>query len=151
MRDRRFVAQNRGGPLGHEQHYKLIKWACACSENVLYLFGRTIDIRLKNALYVAKQWQQGNVSVGDARKASLEAIRVANESTNATAIAVARSIGHAVATAHMADHALGAAYYALKGVQNAGGSIEEERKRQDKQLPSGIKALVQSARKSRKI
>jgi hypothetical protein len=151
MRDKRFVAVHRGGPLRPEQHYKLIQWACDCSENVLHLFGRSIDPQLKNALYVAKQWQQGNASVGDARKASLDAIRVAKESTDATAISVARSVGHAVATAHMADHSLGAAYYALKAVKSSGGSIDEERKWQDRQLPSGIKALVLSARKRRGI
>ena len=32
-------------------------------------------------------------------------------------IAVARAIGHTVATAHMADHSLGAALYALKAVK----------------------------------
>ena len=76
---------------------------------------------------------------------------MANESTDATAISVARSVGHAVATAHMADHSLGAAYYALKAIESAGGSVEEERKWQDKQLPSGIKSLVLSARQSRSI
>ena len=76
---------------------------------------------------------------------------VANESSNATAIAVARSIGHAAATAHMADHSLGAAWYALKAVKNAGGSIEMERQWQDEQLPSEIRSLVLTARKSRNI
>lgn len=151
MRDKRFVAEHRGGPLRNEQHRKLMQWACDCSGNVLPLLGETIDIRLKNALHVAKQWQNGNASVGDARKASVDAIRVANESKDATAISVARSVGHTVATAHMADHSLGAAYYALKAVESAGGSVEEERKWQDKQLPSGIKTLVLSARQSRGI
>jgi hypothetical protein len=45
-----------------------------------------------------------------------------------TAIAVARSVGHAVATAHIADHSLGAAWYALKAVKSAGKSIGEEGK-----------------------
>ena len=114
------------------------------------LFGETIDERLRNALNVAKAWQQGNASVGDARKASLDAIGVARESSNTTAIAVARSVGHAVATAHMADHSLGAALYALKAVKNAGKSIDEERKWQDEQLPSEIRTLVLTARKSQK-
>ena len=111
MRDKRFVAEHRGGPLKKEQHYQLIKWACDCAEHVLHLFGEKIDERLINALCVAKEWKQGNASVGDARKASLDAIATANKSSNPTAIAVARSVGHAVATAHMADHSLGAALY----------------------------------------
>ena len=145
MRDNRFVAVHRGGPLKKEQHYQLIKWACDCVEHVLHLFGEKIDERLINALNVAKEWKQGNASVGDARKASLDAIATANKSSNPTAIAVARSVGHAVATAHMADHSLGAALYALKAVKNAGKSVDAERKWQNEQLPSEIMELVLTA------
>jgi len=151
MRDKRFIAEHRGGPLKKEQHYQLIIWACVCAEHVLYLFGEKKDDRLKNALHVAKEWKQGNASVGDARKASVGAHAVARDSSNLTAIAVARSVGHAVATAHMADHSLGAAWYALKAVKNAGKSIDAERNWQNEQLPSEIKELVLTARKSRKI
>jgi hypothetical protein len=151
MRDKRFIAEHRGGPLKREQHYQLIQWACECAEHVLYLLGEKIDERLKNALKMAQQWKQGNASVGNARKASLDSIAIARESSNLTTIAVARSIGHAVATAHMADHSLGAALYALKAVKNAGKSIDAERKWQDEQLPPEIKELVLTARQSRKI
>lgn len=151
MRDKRFIAQHRGGPLKKEQHYQLIQWACDCSEHVLSLFGNPIDDRLTNALHVAKKWKRGDASVGDARKASVEAHKVARESSNLTAVAVARSVGHAVATAHMADHSLGAAWYALKAVKSTGGSIDKERKWQDEQLPFRIRELVLTARKKRGI
>src|SRR5450756_659662 len=131
MRDKRFVAEHRGGPLKKEQHHQLMEWACDCAEHVLPLFGEKTDDRLIHALQVAKEWKQGKASVGDARKASLGAIAVANENTNPTAIAVARAVGHAVSTTHMADHSLGPAWYALKAVKNAGLSIEAERKWQD--------------------
>lgn len=148
MRDKRFIAEHRGGSLKNEQHYQLIQWACDCAEHVLPLFGETIDGRLKNALYVAQEWKQRNASVGDARKASLGAIAVARETSNLTAIAVARSVGHAVATAHMGDHSLGAAWYALKAVKHAEKSIDGERKWQDEKLPSEIKELILTARKA---
>ncbi len=151
MRDKRFVAEHRGGPLKKEQHYQLIKWACDCSENVLYLFGEKIDERLKNALDVAHAWENGNASVGDARNASLGAIAVARESSDQTAIAVARSVGHAVATAHMADHSLRAAWYALKAVKNSGKSVDAERKWQNEQLPPEINELVLTAREADKF
>ena len=151
MRDERFIAEHRGGPLKKEQHYQLIKWACDCSENVLYLFGEKIDGRLKNALDVAHAWEKGNVSVGDARNASLGAIAVARESSDQTAILVARSVGHAVATAHMADHSLGAAWYALKAVKNSGKSVDAERKWQNEQLPSEIRELVLTAREAKRF
>lgn len=146
MRDKRFIAEHRGGPLKKEQHRQLMKWACDCAEHVLLLFGEEIDERLKNALVVAKEWEKGNASVGDARNASLDAIAVANESSNPASIAVARSVGHAVATAHMADHSLGAALYGLRAVKQAGKSIDAERKWQNEQLPAEIMELVLTAR-----
>ena len=151
MRDKRFIAQHRGGPLKKEQHYQLIQWAFDCSQHVMPLFGEKIDDRLINALEVASEWKLGKKSVGEARKASVEAHAVAREYSNTTAIMVARSIGHAVATAHMADHSLRAAWYALKAVKSVGGSIEAEKKWQDQQLPSEIKELVLTARKANKF
>jgi len=150
MRDKRFIAEHRGGPLKKEQHYLVITWACDCAENVLPLFGEKLDEQLKNALLIAKEWAKGNASVGDAMKASVAAHAVARESSNPNSIAVARCVGHAVATAHMADHSLGAALYALKAVKNAGKSPDAERKWQDEQLPSEIKDLILTARKSKK-
>lgn len=151
MRDKRFIAEHRGGPLKKEQHYQLMEWASNCSEHVLHLFGEKIDERLINALNVARRWRKGNASVGKSRKTSIAAHEVARESSNPTTIAVARSVGHAVATAHMADHSLGAAWYALKAVKNAGKSIDAERKWQNEQLPPEIKELVLTAREAKKF
>jgi hypothetical protein len=151
MRDKRFIAEHRGGPLKKEQHYQMITWACDCAEHVVPLFGEPIDDQLKNALLIAREWVQGNASTGDAMRASLSAHAVARASTDLTAIAVARSVGQAVATAHMADHALGAAWYALKAVNHAGTPADAERRWQDNQLPMEIKDLVLTARQNRKI
>jgi hypothetical protein len=151
MRDQRFVAAHRGGPLTKVDHHQLIRWARECSEHVLPLIGRPIDDRLIDALFVAKAWENERVTVGEARKAALQAIAVANESTNQVVITVARSIGHAVATAHMADHSIGAAEYALKAVKLTGGSIEMERKWQDEQLSPNISELVLTARQKKKL
>ena len=128
-----------------------MQWACACAEHVLPLFGESIDERLIHALKVCKAWTRGNASVGGARQASVGAHAVARESSDPTTIAVARSVGQAVATAHMADHALGTAWYALKAVKHAGKSVEAERAWQDDQVPSEIRELMLSARKSRNI
>jgi hypothetical protein len=151
MRDKRFVARHRGGPLEKERHRQLMKWARACAKHVLPLAGNKIDDRLLQALEVAKAWRQGTARVGEAQRASWAAHAAARESSDPAAIAVARAIGQAVATAHMADHSLGAAWYALRAVKAAGKSIEAERKWQDRQLPAEIKNLVLSARKSRNI
>jgi hypothetical protein len=151
MRDKRFIDEHRGGSLKKEQHRQLIKWACDCAENVLPFFGEKSDERLINAILIAKEWEKGKATVGDARNASLKAIGVANESSKPVAVAVARSVGHAVATAHMADHSLGAALYALKAVKYAGKSIEAERKWQNEQLPSEINELVLTSRSKKEL
>jgi hypothetical protein len=51
----------------------------------------------------------------------------------------------------MADHSLGAAFYALKAVKNAAQSPDAERRWQDEQLPPEITDLILTARKSKKI
>ena len=151
MRDKRFIAVHRGGPLTKEQHRQLILWACKCVENVLPLFTKTIDARLINAIKIAKEWTINIASVGDARKASLDVIAVAKELTDPIDIAIARSAGHTVATAHMADHSLIAAEYALKAVKLADKSIDKERKWQDEKLSPDIVDLVLSTRGKQNI
>jgi hypothetical protein len=146
MRDKQWVAKHRGGPLKKEQHFQLILWSCACAEHILPLFGEIIDERLLHALFIAKQWAIGEATVGDARKASVAAHAAAREQTNPVSTAIARAVGHAVATAHMADHCLGGAIYALKAVKYAGKSIDEERKWQNEKLPQEIRELVLSSR-----
>jgi hypothetical protein len=137
-----FVAEHRGGPLKKEQHRQLIRWAYLCSEHVLHLFGDVIDERIIHAIDIAKKWEKGEVSVGDARKASVRILELARELSNPTSIAVARSVGHTVATAHMADHSLGGALYALKAIKSLGQSIEDEREWQNALLPQEVRDLV---------
>lgn len=127
MRDRRFVARHRGGPLKKEEQHQLMEWAIQCAGHVLPLYGERIDEKLTEALEVALKWVQGEASVGEAWEAAVGSHKVAQESSNETAVYVARSVGHAVATAHMADHSLGAAWYALKATKSAGKSVAAER------------------------
>ncbi|MFX0125625.1 MAG: hypothetical protein ACFFAE_18525 [Candidatus Hodarchaeota archaeon] len=49
MRDKKFIAEHRGGLLKRTQHYQLIKRACDCAKHVLYLYDEKIDDRLNNA------------------------------------------------------------------------------------------------------
>lgn len=150
MRDKRIVAKHRGGLLEKEQHRRLMKWAIDCSMHVLPLFGKTVDERLIYALKIGDDWRRGLASVGQAQKASLGAHAVAREQTNLVAVAVARSVGQTVATAHMADHSLGGALYALKAVAAAGMSMDVEREWQDEQLPKDVRELVFYIRSTRK-
>jgi hypothetical protein len=145
LRDKRFVAVHRGGVLSQEHHRQLMTWSADCAEHVLHLFGEQTDDRLLEALKTARAWTRGEIPVGQAQKASVQSHAVARESENLAAIAVARAVGQAVATAHMADHSLGAALYALKAVKAVGKSIEAEKTWQNNQLPLEIKELVLSA------
>jgi hypothetical protein len=90
-------------------------------------------------------------TVGDARKAAYGIIDLAKELSDPTSVLVARAVGQAVATAHMADHSLGPAWYALKVVKSVGGSVEAELIWQNKQLPPEIRELVLSARAAPKF
>ena len=148
MRDNRFIAVHRGGSLTKDNHRKLIRWARKCSEHVLSLIHEDIDKRLIYALQVSEEWENENAKTGEAMKASSGAHAVARESSNLVTKAVARSVGHTVATAHMADHSPGGALYALKAVKLSGKSINEELQWQTsqlEQLPPEIMELVFSA------
>jgi hypothetical protein len=146
MRDKRFVAEHRGGPLKREQHIQMILWSCGCVEHVLPLYGSPIDNRLINTLLVARAWAEGKATVGDARKAAVTAIALANELADPVKIALVRAAGHAAATAHMADHCLGGATYGLKAVKYANKSVEDERKWQNDQLHPDIRDLIVRSR-----
>ena len=149
-----FIAEHRGGPLSKENHRNLIKWARECAEHVLPLFDKEIDKRLLYALDVAKKWENGNVQTGVAMKASLGAHEVARQSDDPVSKAVARAVGQAVATAHMADHSPGAAFYALKAVKLAHKNVAKERDWQIKklsELPSSIIDIVQTVWENKEL
>jgi hypothetical protein len=113
---------------------------------VLQLFEeRSSDERPRAALETARAWANGQISVGQACKAAVRAHAAARSMTNPSATAAARAAGHAVATAHMADHCLGAALYALKAVEAIGRSADVERAWQLAQLPDELRDLVISA------
>lgn len=147
MRDKRFVAEHRDGPLKREQHNQLFCWASACVAHTFVLLENGEKVQLAAILATGHTWVNGVASVGSARTASLEAIALAKEYTSPSSIAIARAVGHAVATAHMADHSLRAADYALKAVAASGRPLQPERIWQEEQLPDDIRSLVISARK----
>jgi hypothetical protein len=143
MRDRRFVAEHRGGPLSRERHVFLARWAADCAERVLPLFARgSADPRPKRALEVLRAWADGKVKTGVAMKASLAAHAAAREVTDKAAIAAARAAGQAVATAHAADHSMGSLLYALKALEASGSTSEPELKLRLAKLPRHLRAMV---------
>ncbi len=146
MRDRRFVAAHRGGPLELADHRLLAAWAADCAEHLLPLFAlHSADDRPRHAIEIGRAWARGEVKTGVAQRASVAAHAAARQATDPTAIAVARAAGHAVATAHFADHSLGPVLYGAKAVAAAGGSVDEERAWQCARIPEPVRALVLSA------
>lgn len=145
MRDRRFVAAHRGGPLDPESHRFLARWAADCADRVLYLFTRSShDTRPQRALEIARAWANREVKTGAAMQASVAAHAAAREATGKAAIAAARSAGHAVATAHFADHSMGALLYALKALEAAGCTADSELKSQLEKLPDNLREPIVS-------
>ncbi|MCF7832120.1 MAG: hypothetical protein K9N05_00915 [Candidatus Marinimicrobia bacterium] len=149
MRNKRFIAEHRGGVLTQKDHRLLVTWACACARHILPLMGEKPNAILIPALETADQWAQGKVLTGAAMKVAREVHAYARTLTDPVDIAVARAVGHAVATTHMADHCLGAAIYALKAVKHHGASIEKERGWQNTQLTEDIRGLVLSSRQTK--
>jgi hypothetical protein len=151
MRDGRFVAVHRGGPLDAARHRLLAAWAADCAEHLLPLFEKlSPDGRPRRAVQTARAWVRGEASVGACQKAAVGAHAAARGVTSASATAAARAAGHAVATAHAADHSLGVVIYGLKAVEAAGGSTDAERAWQLEQLPEELRELVVSALERRR-
>jgi hypothetical protein len=150
-RDPRFVTIRRGGMLEDTHHRLLAAWAADCAEHVLDYFDsqHPDDDRPRHAIEQVRAWSRGEITMTQAREAAYAAHDAAKATTGAAREA-ARAAGHAVATAHMADHELGAAAYAIRAVRAASpadtrdeaGHIECQWQRE--QLPEAIRALVLS-------
>jgi hypothetical protein len=119
-RDPRLVTVRRGGSLNDADHRLLAVWAAACAEHVLQLFeqARPGDERPRRAIEQARAWARGEITMTQARTVAFAAHAAAREASG-PAREAARAAGHAVSVAHMADHELGAAAYAIRTVRAA--------------------------------
>jgi hypothetical protein len=150
-RDPRFVTVRSGGTLEDQTHRLLAAWAANCANHVLHYFSsqNPDDDRPQHAIEQALAWSRGEISMMQAREAAFAAHAAAREASGASREA-ARAAGHAVATAHMADHELGAAVYAIRAVRDASAvDMRDEAGRlecqwQREQLPEAIRDLVLS-------
>ena len=150
-RDPRFVTVRRGGTLEDPQHRLLAAWAADCAEHVLDYFcsQHPDDDRPRCAIEQARAWSRGEISMTQVREAAYATHDAAKAATGAARDA-ARAAGHAVATAHMADHELGAAAYAIRAVRAASSvdtrneAVRIECQWQRERLPEAICALVLS-------
>lgn len=118
-------------------------WAADCAGRVLPHFERAYpeDDRPRNAIEACRRWViTGVFQMAEIRGASLAAHAAAREAKeNDAACFAARAAGQAVATAHVPQHAYGAAYYALKAIVAAGGDAAGEREWQAERLPERLR------------
>ena len=71
---------------------------------------------IRKGFRINEQWQEGKARLHDVRQASFRIHQMAKASKNAAVCAALRVVGHAVAAAHMSEHAMVASDYAVKVV-----------------------------------
>jgi hypothetical protein len=141
------VTIRRGGTLTDADHQRLALWAAACAEHVLHLFEdeQPSDPRPRDAIDAARRWARGEMKMMEARARGGHAMGAARLVRGAARFA-AYSAGQAACVAHVAEHDLGAAAYAIKAAvaANVGhpGAGRDEREWQRAQLDEQIRALV---------
>ena len=134
-----------------EDQKAMAAWAADCAERVLPFFEKAYpnDDRPRQAIEACRTWvRTGVFRMTDIRGSSLAAHAAARDvKENEAACFAARAAGQAVATAHVPQHAYGAAYYALKTIAandptNAETRLAEERSWQSQHLPENLRQEV---------
>jgi hypothetical protein len=147
VRDPRLITIRRGGTLTDDDHRLLAMWAAACAEHVLPLFEqeRPDDPRPRQAIEAARAWVRGELPMMKTRAAGGHAMGAARDLTGAARHA-AYAAGQAAVVAHVAEHDLGAAMYAIKAARAAAPEDDDAGRRecawQREQLPDAVRALV---------
>ena len=149
MRDPRLVTIPRGGTLTDADHRLLALWAASCAEHVLGAFEavRTDDARPRQAIAAARAWVRGELPMMSCRAAGGHAMGAARDLRGAARWS-AYAAGQAACVAHVPEHDLGAAAYAIKaaradapaGDREAAGRLECRWQRE--QLPDAVRDLV---------
>ena len=136
-----------------EDQVALALWSIRCAERVLPLFESVApqDSRPRAALETGREWARTlEFRMAVIRAASLGAHGAAKDvQFDPPASFAARACGQAVATAHVAQHAYGGAYYALKALASSTAQgqrklIDEERAWQSDELPAHLRDEIMS-------
>jgi len=156
VRDPRLITVRRGGLLQDAHHRLIALWAADCAQHVLHFFEQEQpdDDRPRRAIEQARAWARGEVTMTQARTAAGHAMGAARPLRGAAREA-AYAAGQAAAVAHVADHGLGAAAYAIRAVRAAAPKAEQleagrrECRWQRAQLPDDIRELVLDDQRNR--
>ena len=149
VRDPRLITIRRGGTLTDADHRLLALWAATCAEHVLPLFERAVpdDGRPRQAIEAARSWVRGELPMMRARALGGHAMGAARPLSGAPRF-VAYAAGQAACVAHVPEHDLGAAAYAIKAARATVSGAEAEQVRrcecvwQRAQLPAQVRDLV---------
>nr|WP_246326092.1 hypothetical protein [Actinomycetospora corticicola] len=139
-----------------EDHHLLALWAATCAEHVVGLFEavRPDDARPREAIEAVRAWVRGELRMMESRALGGHAMGAARDLSGAARFA-AYAAGQAGAVAHVAEHDLGAAAYAIKAVRESVAADErEDAGRQEcawqrAQLPEAVRELVLSDQERR--
>ena len=156
VRDPRLVTIRRGGSLTDEHHHLLALWAAECAEHVLGLFeeARPEDERPRAAIEAIRAWAAGERAMMTTRAAGGHAMGAVRDLRGAPRFA-AYAAGQAAVVAHVAEHDLGAAAYAIKAAVAAAAPEEAEATRaaecrwQRSRLPDAVRDLVRDDQRRR--
>ncbi len=149
VRNARLITIRRGGTLTDSDHHLLALWAAICAEHVLALFEGAVpdDPRPRQAIQAARSWVRGELPMMRARALGGHAMGAARPLRGSSRFA-AYAAGQAACVAHVPEHDLGAAAYAIKAAQAVAPAPESERARrlecawQRAQLPPRVRELV---------
>ncbi|WP_434992219.1 putative immunity protein [Arthrobacter sp. Ld5] len=149
VRDPRLVSIRRGGLLSEADHQLLALWAATCAEHVLGLFedSNSEDGRPRAAVEAARAWARGEAKMMVTRAIGGHAMGAARFLHGAPRFAAYAS-GQAACVAHVPEHDLGAAAYAIKAAAAAASRDQErdvartERDWQRQQIPGHLRSLV---------
>lgn len=149
VRDPRLITIRRGGSLTDADHHLLALWAATCAEHVLGLFEDVApnDPRPREAIEGLRAWVRGELPMMATRALGGHAMGAARPLQGAARYA-AYAAGQAACVAHVPEHDLGAAAYAIKAAQDAAPAAlretagHQECAWQRAQLPTEIRALV---------
>jgi hypothetical protein len=100
----------------------LARWAAACAEHVIALFGTDdvdADRVIRDALVRAAAFARGESTAAGEIRLRMKAVTAAGSASTPAGAAAARSVAQAAAVAHVGAHALGAAAFAVKAVATA--------------------------------
>ncbi|MBR3250914.1 MAG: hypothetical protein IKF80_04320 [Erysipelotrichaceae bacterium] len=103
---------------GYENSSKLMacRFAISSARDILKLIDQPFDDEIRKALRINDKWQNGEASISEVRKEVFSIHGLAKESDDPIIVAALRTVGHAIASAHMKEHALVAADYAIRVV-----------------------------------